>query len=158
MTDLPIIVVSIYLLNILSSTTEILGIISLMGGLFLIYIGFKNFNAKIAATGQGTNYATSIKYGILTNILSPHPYLFWITVGAPTFIKASQTDQAAGYYFIGGFYLLFFSSKIGVAILTGFFNNILTGKTYHFMLKLLALAIILFAVVMIYDGIGMIFH
>jgi threonine/homoserine/homoserine lactone efflux protein len=152
-TDLPIVLLSIYLLETFSASSSVLGVLSILGGIFLIYLGIKNFTSKPGTNQKGGQYKASIKYGIITNLLSPHPYLFWITVGAPTFIKASREDAAGSYLFVGGFYLLFFGSKIVVAILTGFFKDFLQGKSYENTLKALGVIIIMLAFVMIYEGI-----
>jgi len=152
-TDLPIILLSIYLLKTFSASSTVLGVLSILGGIFLFYLGIKNFRSKPSKNEKSGQYRTSIKYGIITNLLSPHPYLFWITVGAPTFIKASRVDAAGGYLFVGSFYLLFFGSKIVVAILTGFFKDLLKGKSYENTLKALGVIIIVLAFVMINEGI-----
>jgi len=154
MTDLPIVLVSIFLLKTVSGSDILLGIISIAGGIFLMYLGIKNLTFSNIESNSSGNYVTSIRYGIITNFLSPHPYIFWITVGAPTFIKASEIESLQGYVFITGFYLLLIGSKIVLAIVTGFFNHFLSGKTYSILMKLIGLIIIAYAFLMIYDGIG----
>ncbi len=156
-TDLPIVLLSVLILKTASDSAVALGIISIFGALFLLYIGIKNMKFQTTSTNNTSNYSTSIKYGVITNFLSPHPYLFWITVGAPTFIKASYSDKAYGYAFVGGFYLLLIGSKIGIAFIAGLFHDFLKGKIYSFTMKIIGIIIILFAIVMFYDGIELIF-
>jgi len=155
-TDLPIVLISIFLLRALSGSEMLLGFMSIFGGFFLFYIGIKNLTIRKPRDISRSDYSTSIKYGVIANFLSPHPYLFWITVGAPTFIKASEVERFNGYFFIAGFYFLLIGSKILIALITDSFNNFLTGRTYQILMKLLGLIIIAFAFVMLYDGIALI--
>ena len=42
--------------------------------------------------------------GVVTNLLSPHPWLFWLTVGAPILVMAWSDNPASALAFLGGFY------------------------------------------------------
>jgi threonine/homoserine/homoserine lactone efflux protein len=156
-TDLPIVLISIIVLKSLSQIDFLLGFLSLIGGGFLIYVGSKNFKIHPSDISRKNKYRTSIKYGVVTNFLSPHPYLFWITVGAPTYIKASNSSLSEGYSFIIAFYILLIGSKMIIAWVTGFFTNFLQGNNYSIVMKALGIILYLLAGVMIYDGIALIF-
>ena len=54
--------------------------------------------------------------GLLVNFLSPHPWLFWITVGGPTLIRAWQADAWHAVAFLFGFYGPLVGGKILVAL------------------------------------------
>ncbi len=54
--------------------------------------------------------------GVLVNVLSPHPYLFWISVGAPLVHRAMAVSVLAAGAFIAGFYLFLVGSKIALAL------------------------------------------
>lgn len=97
-----------------------------------------------------------MKYGIAANFLSPHPYLFWISVGAPTFIKASKSSLNEGFAFILAFYLLLIGSKIIVAILSERFSKMFSGGKYFLIIRGLGILLIILAGVMLYDGIELI--
>ena len=87
-TDLPIILISLVILANLANFHPVLGIISLVGGIFLLLLGYQSLK------NQGINLDVprlnpkSLTKGIFTNLLSPHPYLFWLTIGAPTMTNA----------------------------------------------------------------------
>jgi threonine/homoserine/homoserine lactone efflux protein len=52
---------------------------------------FKTGNIRCLISGKFNFQETmpkSLTKGILANALSPHPYLFWLSVGAPTMSKA----------------------------------------------------------------------
>ena len=54
---------------------------SLAGGAFILYLAWETFRAQPPAPGEVGGPSRSLSKGIVTNFLSPHPYLFWITVG-----------------------------------------------------------------------------
>jgi len=65
----------------------LLGIISLLGALFLSYLTYESLFRKAEINLEKTK-AESLKKGIITNALNPHPYLFYFTVGGTTLLKA----------------------------------------------------------------------
>lgn len=87
-TDLPIVMLTLLILSRLSHFQTILGAISIFGGLFIIWLGWQNLritgvNIKIESVKEN-----ALRKGIITNFLSPHPYLFWFSVGAPATVRA----------------------------------------------------------------------
>ncbi len=97
----------------------------------------------------------SLKKGIVANLLNPHPYLFWITVGAPTAIKARQDGVITVILFFAAFYILLTGSKIMVARMTGKTRSFLSGKAYRWIMRLLGIVLLLFSAFFIYDGVQM---
>ena len=53
----------------------------------------------------------------MTNLLSPHPWLFWLTVGAAILAKAIAQNWLVAAAFLFGFYLLLVGSKVLIALL-----------------------------------------
>ena len=105
-TDAPIVVTAIFLLSKLTSYDMVLGIISLLGAGFIIYLAYESITVKASQLEVGEGNTRSYTHGIITNLLSPHPYLFWILIGAPTTIKAYNLNPLFSVFFIFGFYLL----------------------------------------------------
>lgn len=151
-TDLPIVFFSIYILNSFSNTEFILGMLSIFGGIFLVYLAIGNIRFNPKANIIKSSYGSSIKYGVITNILSPHPYLFWITIGAPTFIKASKSGTSNSFAFIIGFYLLLISSKVIIALISSKVKGFLNSTSFKNTMKLTGAVLFVLAGVMIYEG------
>ncbi len=80
-TDLPIILISVAALSRLSGSRTILGAISIVGGLVLIYLAYSSFKTDKIDVDVNAAEARSLSKGTLVNFLSPHPYLFWLTIG-----------------------------------------------------------------------------
>ena len=151
-TDLPIILVSLFILTKLSNFHAFLGIVSLGGGVFLLLLGYQSLKTRGVDLNIQEVSPKSLSKGILINLLSPHPYLFWLSVGAPTMINAVNQHPLAGVAFIGGFYFCLVGAKIAVAILTGKSRSFLTGNSYRAMIRCLGLFLIVLAGKLLYDG------
>jgi threonine/homoserine/homoserine lactone efflux protein len=152
LTDLPIIVFTLFILAKLSRFHHILGIISIIGACFLLYLGIKNIQTKGVQINISTSAPKSLQKGILVNALSPHPYLFWFSVGGPTTIKAMAVSLPAALFFIGSFYVLLVGSKIFLAVLVGKSRSFLQGNTYIFTMRLLGGVLIILAGILFRDG------
>jgi threonine/homoserine/homoserine lactone efflux protein len=152
LTDLPIIIFTLFILAKLSRFHHILGIISIIGACFLLYLGIKNIQTKGVQVNISTSAPKSLQKGILVNALSPHPYLFWFSVGGPTTIKAMSVSLSAALFFIGSFYMLLVGSKIFLAVLVGKSRSFLQGNTYVLTMRLLGVVLIILAGILFRDG------
>ncbi|MFO7786101.1 MAG: LysE family translocator [Thermodesulfobacteriota bacterium] len=151
-TDLPIILLTVFVLSRFSGFHQVLGVISLVGGCFVLYLGYGSLKTKgisihIEETGPG-----SLKKGILVNALNPSPYLFWFSVGGPAIIQAMGQGRADPFVFVGSFYIFLLGSKAGLALLTGRFKSFLTGKVYIYTMRFLGLVMCALAMVLFREG------
>jgi threonine/homoserine/homoserine lactone efflux protein len=151
-TDVPIVLCSLFALVQLSRFHSLLGGISLAGSCFILYLGIQNLKTRGLDISRGPGPARSLQKGILVNLLSPHPYLFWFTVGGPMTIRAMQTGPAPAIFFIAGFYGLLVGVKIFLALLTARSRAFLKGKTYVLIMRLLGIMLILLALLLFKDG------
>ena len=151
-TDLPIIILTIFILSKLSAFHDVLGIISMAGGLFILSMGYQGIRTKGVEIKVEGIKPKSFTKGVLANALSPHPYLFWFSVGAPTMSKAMSQGISAPLAFIISFYLFLVGSKIVLAILIGKSKSLLCGNVYIFTMRFLGLLLCLLAFVLFHDG------
>lgn len=151
-TDLPIILLTLFVLSKLSGYNAFLGGLSLLGGGVLLYMGFENMRTQVLESQTEGARAGSLLKGIIANSLNPHPYLFWLGVGGPLIGKSMHQGNASLFLFIGSFYLLLIGSKVILAILVGKSRNILQGRLYTLVMRLLGLALCLLALILFKDG------
>ncbi len=150
--DLPIIVLAIWVLSQLTQFEFILGCLSLMGGAVVFYMGAESLRSRLDELEAPAGKARSLRRGILTNMLNPHPYLFWFGVGAPIMSQASAVGFGGPLAFIGSFYLMLVGSKMVLAVLAAKSKAWLHGRWYRFTMQLLGLCLCLLAVLLVRDG------
>jgi threonine/homoserine/homoserine lactone efflux protein len=155
-TDIPIIIVTLLLLSYLSQNSNILGLISIIGGFYLVYLAYGSFKTKPIEENFEIDEPKSFLKGATVNFLSPNPYIFWITVGGPITIAAYQIDPYSPLWFFFGFYTLLLGSKILLAVLVGKSRNFLTGKSYIYIMRFMGLLLMIFAVYLWWNGIHLI--
>lgn len=152
LTDLPIVAAAILVLSRLSDMQPIIGGIYLLGGGFLAYLAYESLCFKGADLEIGKVKPQSFKKGIIANFLNPSPYLFWISIGAPTVLKASESSITAASVFILSFYVLLVGSKVGVAVIAGKSRVFLKSDHYIYTMRGLGLILLIFALVFFRDG------
>jgi len=154
LTDLPIVALTLLLLARLSSYHRLMGGISLAGALFIAFLGMQIIRSRGQQEATATGTPRSLAKGVLVNFLSPHPYLFWLTVGGPLVGSAMSDGPAAAASFIGGFYLLLVGSKISLAVLVGRSRHFLQGRSYLLILRFLGATLIVLAALLLRDGLA----
>jgi threonine/homoserine/homoserine lactone efflux protein len=151
-TDIPIVLLSILVISKLSHFHYVLGAISFCGALFIGYLAFESITVKGIDIDLRQIKAQSFRKGIITNFLSPHPYLFWIAVGAPIVLKGYKISILASFFFIAGFYLFLVGSKISVALVVDRTKAFLKSTAYLAIIRLLGFILLIFCLIFIKDG------
>lgn len=151
-TDIPIILITLFVLTRLSGSDCVIGVISLLGGCYVLYMAYESARPKDLSPNQAASPPRSLTKGVLTNALSPHPYLFWLSVGAPMLVKSMDVGVVAPILFLGGFYVCLVGSKTLLAVLVGKSRSFLSDKVYAYTTRVLALALGVFSLVLFADG------
>jgi threonine/homoserine/homoserine lactone efflux protein len=154
-TDLPIILLSLLVLSRLSQFTSVLGVLSLLGGLYILFLAYESLRAEGLAVEAGDRGPQSFGRGVLVNALNPHPYLFWLTVGGPVMLKAWAESPASAVLFIAGFSGCLVGSKIFLALLAGRTRHLLNDRTYRVLMRVLGALLVLFALLLLREGLAL---
>jgi threonine/homoserine/homoserine lactone efflux protein len=88
----------------------------------------------------------------MTNLLSPHPYIFWTVIGAPTFIKAGTISVVSQVLFVFGLYLMLVGSKVVVAIVSAKAKNFIRSSAYQNIIRFMGLVLLVLACILLYEG------
>lgn len=151
-TDLPIVVLALVLAAKLAQLRALLGIVSLAGAAFVLYLAWDTVRpVRLEAKAPGER-AGSWPKGILTNLLNPHPWLFWLTIGAATLAKAIAQSWLVAAAFLCGFYLLLVGSKVLLALLAARSRDWLAGRPCRVAMRVLAALLALFAFLLFGQG------
>lgn len=157
-TDIPIIIITVLFLSLISSYTSILGVISILGGIYLGYMAYESFKTRGLTENVDVEEPKSFQKGATVNFLNPSPYLFWITIGGPIIINDYSESALSPFLFIIGFYALLVSSKIALAYATSKSRDFLTGKTYIYAMRVLGVVLVIFALYFLNQGFQLIFQ
>ena len=152
-TDLPIILVTLLFLNSLPDVA-VVGL-TLAGGLFVLYLGVETVRAApnaTLATDSSLGSQQDLWKGALVNMLSPHPWLFWLTVGGPLVLQLGQRSLVSAGLFLAGFYGLLVGSKIFVAWAIASGRRYLSERWYRRLLALAGLALIALGLLLAYQA------
>jgi len=151
-TDAPIIVVALLLATKLAELRPLLGVISIAGGAFVLFLAWESFRPVRLDAEAPPEPPRSWFKGIVTNLLNPHPWVFWLTVGAAILARAIAQSWLAALAFLFGFYILLVGSKVGVAFMAGRSRDLLAGRPYRVVMRVLAGLLALFAILLFREG------
>lgn len=119
-TDAPIIVAVLLVLQRMPPI--VVQILSLAGGVFVLYLAWGLWKQWRAGTRINTEVAASQPIGwkglwraAIVNWLNPNPYLFWTLVGGPTLIAALSQSVWYGVAFLVGMYSVFIGGMLMIA-------------------------------------------
>jgi len=155
LTDGPLLLLGAVVMTEAQSFPVLTGSISLLGAGFLCWLALDCWHAGTPQSNTDTppQAPSSIRKALLTNVLNPHPYLFWLMIGGPIFAKAWAVGAAHAALFITAFFSCLVGAKLGIAVTTHYFRSHLTGALYAWVMRGLALSIIGCALYFIYDAI-----
>ena len=107
LSDAPIVVVAILVLGHLGDTA--LAALSAAGAVFVAWLAWDALHERAEPTAAPSG---DLRRAVAVNALSPHPWLFWATVGGPLVVEAGGAGGAA---FIAGFYATLVGTKVAIA-------------------------------------------
>jgi len=152
-TDLPIVALSVVLVGAAAGVAEgLLGAISLAGAIFVAWLGVSSIRTTGVEAGRPDEAPRSWTRGAAVNALSPHPYLFWVTVGAPILLRAWGEGPLVAAAFLVGFYVSLVGAKMVLAVAAGRSGGRLRGGAYRVMTAVLGGLLVVFAVLLGLEG------
>jgi threonine/homoserine/homoserine lactone efflux protein len=155
LSDAPIVMLSLLLLKDLP--VAFLGGLTLLGGLFLGYLGAESLGREDRAATAGATPSAATKdlwQGAAVNFLNPHPWMFWMSVGAPTLVSGWRRDPLDAIGYLIGFYVFIVGSKLALAWLSARGGQALQGGPWmERTIKLCGLLLLILGALLCYRGI-----
>ncbi len=152
-TDLPIILVAILILARISRSAPILGVITLAGAVFIGFLAYECFQtAKTKERPEPGSGTGSLIKGIVSNLLNPHPYIFWLTIGGPMLMAPEKNHIATGILFLLPFYTCLVGTKIIIAALASHSRFEPSMPAYRIVNGILGATLIFFALYFLHNG------
>lgn len=151
LTDAPIILATLLVLRPLADQQTPLALLHLAGGLYLGWLALEGLRFQGADLSPAPP-SGSLWRGVIANLLNPSPYLFWLTVGAPTVLAAWQESGLAVAAFIAAFYALLVGSKVLLALGLGRSRRALRSHGYRIAMRGLGGLLLVYALLFLYQG------
>ncbi|MEN6537259.1 MAG: LysE family translocator [Bryobacteraceae bacterium] len=152
--DVPVVLLCLFVLSKVSGLGPALAWMSILGGVFVGYLGYESMRASGLDLGAQRTAPRSLSKAVLINWLNPHVYLFWTMVGAPMLLKGFNRGDGSAFAFAGGFYVCLVGSKVLVAYLVSRSRNALAGRGYKLTMRILGALLLTVAVWMLGSGIA----
>ena len=99
-TDGPLLMLAMYLAGLAQGFEMVTGVISLIGCGVLTWLAYDTGQAAQIQAEVDDAAPGSIGKAVLTNLANPHPYVFWVTIGAPTALEAINISLSTLLVFV----------------------------------------------------------
>lgn len=146
-TDIPLIIFLVIFLKQMQYIDLLTRILSFAGFVVLLYYGIKDLLTDKIEINLDVSKISSFRKGFITNLLNPHPYIFWGLVGVPFMINGTIMQMVL-------FVVLFFTgivgSKVTIAILTEKSKKFIHSRYYLYLIKLSGLVLIVFGLILFF--------
>lgn len=151
--DFPIVAAALMLASRLSGHMSLLGGLSVVGSAFIAYLAVENIRfAGSRMETETTTGSRSFARGVTVNFLNPHPYLFWLTVGAPILIKAYAGGMLPVLTFLVLFYMCLVGCKMALALAIGRWRHLLGSRGYIWTIRTTGILLAGFSLLFLKDG------
>lgn len=152
-TDIPFIIIAMGVSKAIELIPGMLGIISIAGGCFLVYLAFLNIHVETKAFDRQAGTSLPLLKGMMVNLLNPFPYILWFSIALPIFGRGNTVGSIA---FAASLLLTAPAVMIVLALLTDLLRKRFTSYL-HWIVRVLGFLLLAYALRMIWAGIGMIF-
>ena len=153
-TDLPLIGISILLLERLAAVPAAGGLIAFAGAAFLLHLGAASLRLREVNPPLEPGSRALVK-GIVANFLNPNPYLFWIGVGTPILLAAFARSWVHAVAFAAGFFVCIVGSKVLLARLVDRSRGFLRGRVYLWTMRVLGVLLLVYAWLFLREGLAL---
>lgn len=154
LTDWPIIAVVVPLLYYLTfDATAIIGVISMVGALFLCYLGYESVSVTRDQFVRGDAPRISLPRAVAVNFFNPNLYIYWIGICGPICVTALRNFGGPGLaVFLIAFYVSITLGKIGVSLAVGSVRQSLNVRMILWVNRLLGVMMWGFALLFFWQG------
>ncbi len=132
----------------------VLNLIRIVGGLYVLYLGWKAIQSyryfQLVVPDDETR--KTVWQAIVTNLLSPGPYIFWSMLAGPVLVRGWQEDPAYGLIFLFGFYLAMIGGSALLVVVFGAARQ-LGPRLNRALIGLAGLALIGFGLYQLWQGV-----
>ena len=159
-TDGPLLAIGLSLSIHIDGIRALTAILGALGAIVLLWIALDTWRAGRPNSGvnlieeEPGGTPGSLRKAILTNLVNPHPYVFWLTVGGPVARDALTVGTINLTLFVGAFGFTLVGSKCVLVWLVDRYKKVFRGRFYTLTLRLLALGLVAIAVQFAHEAVS----
>jgi threonine/homoserine/homoserine lactone efflux protein len=148
-------IVFFVLLILTQTSNQLLDILRIAGGLFILYLAYGAIKSIRQPTAPAAIKPGSLRRnvlnGALMNALSPGPYIFWSVLAGPIVLESWRQSPLWSLSFVLGFYGTLIGGFAAFVIL--FATTSQFGPRFRYMLNIIAaVALLIFGVYQLWTG------
>ena len=161
LTDAVIITLAVTVLEALPATA--LAIVGGIGALFVAYLSFDAFREARTShlpelSASEASIRRALRDGVVVNVLSPHPWIFWVLIGGPYVVTAWEQGVLHAGGFLVGFFGLLVGSKVVLAIILSRARRRVSQRAYRGLLAAAAVLLLIASVALLAEYLPRAFH
>jgi threonine/homoserine/homoserine lactone efflux protein len=127
------------------------GVLGVVGGLYVVWLGVESIRDRTVEVEAADDGPDPLRRGVLVNLLSPHPWLFWLTVGGPIAVAAWRESPLDGVAFVLGFFTVMIGTKSVVAAVVATSRHALGEAGLHRAYRIAGAALLLTGVALVVE-------
>ncbi len=154
LSDLPIVLACVVAVGRAADLGTPLAWISILGGGMVAYLAYDCLRTSGLPAAGGPAAPRSVFKAVGVNLLNPHVYVFWATVGAPMLLQGLRRADGSALAFGAGFYICLVGSKLIVVSLVHRSRGMLKGRGYFWAMRIMGVVLLGIAGWMVARGVG----
>jgi threonine/homoserine/homoserine lactone efflux protein len=155
--DSVVVVLSVFVVHALPDRA--LGLLGVGGGLFVVWLGVEALREQpVEVEAAPSGGSVEFRKGVLVNLVSPHPWLFWLTVGGPILVASWAVTPAGAIAFLVSFYAVLVGSKVVIAAVVARGRRRLTPHALHRSHQVAGGLLLLTGVLLVVEFAGALLH
>lgn len=151
--DLLFVPLSIVFAGAIASYSSVIGSLSLVGAVFLMFLAYRNIRARKIDVSRPSKPSSSMMKAIVADFLNPYLYIFWFSVAIPIFAKG---NLAGSILFAIALSISTFLGHFGLAVLVALIRKRLLDYL-HWIIRLLSIPLFIVAMIFIREGMRLLY-
>ena len=155
-TDGPLVIFSLFAAAWIATNPSALLVITLAGAIYLAQMGYECFGLEPPNMDEDAPPPTgSFVRGIITNLLNPNVYVFWILIGGPLMASAADEEILAPIAYAISFLVTIILTKVVIAYAIHRASGSISTTVYRRLLAICGLVMIGFSLYYAMEAYGL---
>lgn len=133
------------------------GVLGVVGGCYVVWLGIESLRGGTIEL-DSADASGLLRRGVLVNLLSPHPWLFWLTVGGPIIVAAWGESALSAVVFVVAFFVAMIGTKAVIGAVVATSRRALSPTGVHRAYRVAGALLLLTGVLLVVEFAGTLLH